>query len=710
MFILDVPWEDRSLAQRSGARYFSSEGWAYIGTELPLDLERYRPRKYSWQEWQEKILLGEISAFDPAPAPDPTTGTIILRKDQLQDVKKVMLARQSGAPEVLNASGVGVGKTIVTIAAVKRMSQVKNVLVLCPLPVAANWRIHLRDMGDGGKNWCIMNYASEKKLLEPPASAKQAKKAHTKNLQTVQKGKPKIQWDVVVVDESHYCFPGETLVSTEDGPLRIADLVSAHGSGTPLPRALSQAPDGSLRFQEITGVFISPPSPLVRVSHTMGEVTCTEGHPLHTREHGYLSASLLQEGDTLTISLSEDGGEGVTEAKVTRVEPVNQDPEPTFNLSVEEDENYFANAVLAHNCSNPESQRTRAIDKIVAGPSLRSAFKINMSATAGKDPSKVSYLHRGMYWADGAQPLPHMDAERFSEWSKSHGLSVGKDSYGNALSWTPEEGAKDAELERLNSILFGGETPWGFRRMPDWPEQRRYSIPVELTPDEIDAYNTEWKGFQVALKAIDRKLKSPTTSAKERSALRARGLVEQTRYRQKAGQIRAAGTAALAMGFIEKGHQVAISAEYLGNVDRLYEELTLLKVPTAIFTGENRETREEERIAYQRGDKTAIIYTPVEGFNLHAGETAVGGNAVPRVTIIAEPRWSPGKALQAEGRGQRNGTDAPVYYPFASGTVEEVVINKCVDGMRSIGIINGDDTAPFDGLKEALGVPFVFAN
>lgn len=710
MFILDVPWEDRSLAQHFGARYFSSEGWAYTGTELPTELARYRPKRYSWQEWQERTLMGEISAFDPAPAPDPTTGTMVLRKDQLQDVKKVILARQSGAPEVLNASGVGVGKTLVTIAAIKRMSNIKNVLVLCPLTVAAGWRIHLRDMGDGGMNWCIMNYASEKKLLEPPASAKQAKTLRTRNLQTVQKGKPKIQWDVVVVDESHYCFPGETLISTEDGPVPIADIVAAHGSNTPLPRVLSQAPNGSLRFQEVTGVFISPPSPLVRVRHALGEVVCTEDHPLFSKEHGYVPAHLLQEGDTLTVSLSEDGGKGVGEAKVTRVDPVHQGPEPTFNLAIEEDENYFANGILAHNCSDPESQRTRAIDKIVAGPSHHSAFKINMSATAGKDPSKVSYLHRGMFWADGSQPLPHIDAERFAEWSQSHGLSVSKDSYGNALTWNPEAGAKDAELDRLNHIMFGGETPWGFRRMPNWPEQRRVSTPVELTPDEIDAYNTEWKGFQVALKAIDRKLKATTTSAKERSALRARGLAEQTRYRQKAGQIRAAGTAALAVEFIEKGHQVAISAEYLGTVNLLHEELTRLKVPTAVFTGENRETRENERIAYQRGDKTAIIYTPVEGFNLHAGEDAVGGNMVPRVTIVAEPRWSPGKALQAEGRGQRNGTEAPVYYTFASGTVEEAVISRCVDGMRSIGKINGDDTTPFEGLKEALGVPFVFAN
>lgn len=654
--------------------------------------------------------MGEISATAPPPAPDPTTGTITPRTDQLQDIKKILMARQADLPEVLNASGVGVGKTIVTIGAVKRMAQVKNVLVVCPLPVAAGWRLHLRDMGDGGINWCIINYQSVKKLLEPPPSAKTAKKARTKNLQTVQKGKPKVQWDVVIVDESHYCFPGETLVSTEDGSVEIAELVAQHQSGAALPRVLSQAADGSVRLREVTGVFVSPPSPLVRVRHAQGEVVCTEDHPLYSREHGYAPASLLDEGDTLTVTLSEGGEKGVGESRVQSVEPVRQGPEPTFNLSVETDENYFANGVLAHNCSNPESQRTRAIDKIVAGPAHQPAFKINMSATAGNDPSKVSYLHRGLFSNDGIQPLPHISSDRFIEWCESHRLSVDSGSFGNALKWDPEKTGSNAdkELDRLHELLFKADTPWAFRRMPDWPEQRRIPAPVELTWEEMEAYNADWKEFQKALSAIDRKMKS-TTSGKTKSALRAKGLAEQTRYRQKAGQVRAGGTAAFAAEMVAKGHQVAIAAEYLGTVSRLQEELDHLKMPTAIFTGDNRDTREDERIAYQRGEKKVIIYTPTEGFDLHAGDDRVGGNSVPRVTVVAEPRWSPGKALQAEGRGHRNGTDAPVYYTFASGTVEEQVIHRCINGMRNIGKINGDDTKPFDGLKEALGVPFVFA-
>lgn len=681
---------------------------------MPAALEQYQPKRYSWQEWQQCTLRGEITATTAPPAPDPTTGNLTLRHDQLQDVKKVLLARQAGAPEVLNASGVGVGKTAVTIAAIKRMSGVRNVLVICPLTVAEGWRLHLRDMGDGGMNWCIVNYESTKKLLEPPASAQAAKKTRTKNLQTVQKGTPKVQWDVVVVDESHYCFPAGTQITTDEGPLGIEEIVVRHSTGEPLPRVLASADGGTTAFRDVLGVFISPAAPLVRVRHELGEVTCTEDHPLFSREHGYLPAALLQEGDSLAALPSGGvcGGEGsgVGVSRVERVEPVRHGAEPTYNLAVDTDETYFANGVLAHNCSNPEAQRTRAIDKIIAGPEHRPAFKINLSATAGRDPSKLSYLHRGLYWQDRLKPLPHINAEHFVQWCQNHGLSVSEGGFGNALTWgaAKDRAQGDEELDRLHNLLFKSRPPWAFRRMPDWPEQQRIPVPVELTWQEMEAYQADWKDFQTALAAIDRKMQN-TPKGKKWSTLRAQGLAEMTRYRQKAGQVRAPGTAAFVTELLAKDFQVAVSAEYLGTVTALAEELERLKVPVALFTGDNADTREQERIAYQRGEKKVIIYTPTEGFNLHAGERAVGGNNAPRVTVVAEPRWSPGKALQAEGRSHRNGTNAPVYYMYASGTVEDAVIQRCIAGMRNIGKINGDDTQPFEGLSMALRIPAVFA-
>ena len=73
------------------------------------------------------------------------------------------------------------------------------------------------------------------------------------------------------------------------------------------------------------------------------------------------------------------------------------------------------------------------------------------------------------------------------------------------------------------------------------------------------------------------------------------------------------------------------------------------------------------------------------------------------MTVIAEPRWSPYKSLQAEGRSQRNGTEAPVWYPFAEGTIEDRVIRTAIEGMRSTAMVNGDSTEQFAEMSALLG-------
>lgn len=565
VFLLDVPWEERALASAAGAEWFPHHGHAYVGEALPKSLRRYSPQRYSWGMWRQQDLTGHTQ---PVPAPDNTTGTFTLRTDQMQDIKTLLLARRAGAPEVLVGNDVGTGKTLIAISAIKRMANVKNVLIICPLTVAPNWRIHLDRMGDGGKRWCIINYESARKLLTPPPSADKAKRTRTKNLHTANHGTPIVEWDAVVIDEAHYC-------------------------------------------------------------------------------------------------------------------------------------------------GNPESLRSRIVDRVIAGTRNRPAFTFRMSATAGSDPSQLSYLHRGLFWGDGLQPRTHIDIDGYVDWCASHALNVTRNGYGSKLKW---EGEGDADLKRLSKLLYGGTTPWGIRRRPDWPEQQRIAMPVELGDDELEAYEADWAEFQTTMKRIEREKRANAAKqmtrqnrARADATARTKGLAAQTRYRQKAGQVRAPGTAAFVVEMLAKGRQVAVSCEYLGTVHRLVEELQARKVRVVTYTGENRDTRETDRIAYQQGHAQVIIYTPTEGFNLHAGETSVSGNTTPRITVIAEPRWSPKKALQAEGRSQRDGTEAPVYYPYAVGTVEEDVIKKVVWGMKNTTIINGDDTAAFDGLAETLRVPFLVA-
>lgn len=561
MFVLDVPFEERQVPLAFGARYIPGTGTVYVGPALPPPLARYAPLPYSWDQWRSDELSGRHAGIERPPAPDPSTGSFVLRDDQLEDVRRILLARRAGAPEFIVGSDVGVGKTPTIVSAVKRMGGVRRVLVLAPLGVLAGWRIHLEKMGDGGKEWVLLNYESNKRLLTVPPAAAAAKKARTKNLRTVQSGTSRVQWDVVITDESH-------------------------------------------------------------------------------------------------------------------------------------------------RLGNPESQQTRASDRIIAGLT-HSAFVIRASATAGSSPAQVSYAHRALMWATGRTPRPTISADEYVAWCEANGFTVTRNGFGNALKWEPEQESRDSELRRMNRLLFNDtERSIGLRRVPDWPSIPRFAMPVELTPDERAAYDAEWAQFTVAMKTLERARASGSSAAtaKARAAARQAGAAATIRYRQKAGQVRAAGTAAFIAETIGKGRQVAVSAEYLGTVDALTEHLTKRGVKVAHFTGANRADREEQRIAYQRGQFDSIIYTPTEGFNLHAGETSVGGNSAPRVTVVAEPRWSPKYALQAEGRSHRNAQLAPVYYAFAANTVEEKVIKRMVEGMADTAKMNGDSLEPFAGIAEALGV------
>lgn len=92
---------------------------------------------------------------------------------------------------------------------------------------------------------------------------------------------------------------------------------------------------------------------------------------------------------------------------------------------------------------------------------------------------------------------------------------------------------------------------------------------------------------------------------------------------------------------------------------------------------------------------------------MHAGEKAVQGNNVPRVSIIAQPNWSPRLAAQAEGRAHRDGQIAPCYYAYALNTIEERIMHTLIPAMRTMLAMMGDDTTSLEALSADLGIPLI---
>lgn len=354
----------------------------------------------------------------------------------------------------------------------------------------------------------------------------------------------------------------------------------------------------------------------------------------------------------------------------------------------------------AHLLANIAAQRSIALDRVIGNPpgARRAAWALRLSATAAANPAQIAYLHRGLAWKAGAEPRRTITPAEFAQWCADYGMEVQADRYGK-LAWTEN----DRDLRKLNHLLFGGASlPLGIRRVPTgWPEQQRYPTPIEFDFEEREAYEVAWHEFQEAMRSIG--LGRGPRSGGDIDARRRQqaGLAAQTRYRQKAGLLRAASTADLAANLIESGNQVAISCQYRGTVEAIHERLREHHIHTGLFLGGDPD-RENARLAFQRGQTPAIIFTPTEGFSLHANDTTVQGTTTKRALVVAEPRWAPKPGLQIEGRTQRNGEAAEAYYPFAVDTIEHKVITRLVKGMRAVKKINGDDTASIDAVRRAI--------
>lgn len=365
---------------------------------------------------------------------------------------------------------------------------------------------------------------------------------------------------------------------------------------------------------------------------------------------------------------------------------------------------------------NPASQRSHVTEALLNGPEPGGppAFVLRISATAGANPAKLAYLHRGLAWGTD-QPIGNTLAD-YAAWAQRQGIAVTPGRYGNALAWE----RNDADLRRMNRLLFGGAVPWALRRKPKgWPEQQRIAIPIELDPTQRADYERAWAEFQARMRSLGRRLAHARVggSKTEVRAAQAAGRAAQIRYRQKAGLLRAPHVAEHVAEQVARGFQVAVSCEFANTVTTLAALLAAKRVDpdspasarlgVAVFTGQNgalgRQDRETERIAFQQGRAQVILFTPAEGFNLHAGDSAVQGNNAPRVLVVAEPRWSPIQTIQIEGRTQRNARAATAQYVFALDTIEERVLKRALEGMTGALGMMGDDTRSLTALGSEMG-------
>ncbi|OAK51569.1 DEAD/DEAH box helicase [Rhodococcoides kyotonense] len=205
VWVLDVPFEDRSLASASGARWYPGPRvFAYYGTELPDALASFESMPYSLQRWVEddanETWRDEV-VHERSMKP---------RETQLESVRRHLDALDNGFPYFAQMDSTGLGKTLAVCEAVRQMDDpaISTVLVVAPKGALPGWRRTIADTEADldpadRKRWLLVTYQSTKKLLTVPEDTDLGKRKKTQNKRTIALGELRFDIDVVIADESH---------------------------------------------------------------------------------------------------------------------------------------------------------------------------------------------------------------------------------------------------------------------------------------------------------------------------------------------------------------------------------------------------------------------------------------------------------------------------------------------------------------------------
>lgn len=349
----------------------------------------------------------------------------------------------------------------------------------------------------------------------------------------------------------------------------------------------------------------------------------------------------------------------------------------------------------AHKLKNA-SQRTLAFGRIAryGAPPHIAPFVIWASATVGQNPLEVGYIAPLISQLSGGESVT---VAEWGDWLITHRFNVKKSAYGN-YSWvkpkkehSPTQRAQILEIQRqdvdrLSKIIFA-ETAPSIRRNPEeiagWPTQTHTPVPIDLEDDEQRMYDQAWKEFRDDLRMQPRG-KNPTA-----------GLAAQLRFRQKASLIRVPHTVDFVEDLLDNDLQVAVSVEFIESLELIKKTLEKRGWDCVEFSGRNNEIREEERIKFQKGQASVILFTPAEAISLHANELLADGSKASSATrglVIHDIRYSAITMTQIIGRTTRDGELANAYYMFAESTIESEILKVMLERMKNLRTLSGDDS------------------
>jgi hypothetical protein len=206
---------------------------------------------------------------------------------------------------------------------------------------------------------------------------------------------PKKKWDVVILDESHSCFLGNTLI---DG-VKIKDIkVGSFQKSFNFDK-------NCYEMKKVTNVFKNKlDEDLVKIKCNGKEIVCTKSHKIFTRR-GWVKAGEILSTDELQVVRQEESIrferlESVEVYKLKDKERIEQlCPDGyVYDIEVEGNHNYLAESILVHNCGAYPKPSKRAKD-VKSLLTKHSPYVIMLSGTP--TPESYSQMYHQVYGIKG---------------------------------------------------------------------------------------------------------------------------------------------------------------------------------------------------------------------------------------------------------------------------------------------------------------------
>ncbi|MFM9462754.1 helicase [Streptomyces scabiei] len=344
--------------------------------------------------------------------------------------------------------------------------------------------------------------------------------------------------------------------------------------------------------------------------------------------------------------------------------------------------------------ADPQSIRSRLLYRLTHPQAGKKPFFIPTSATPFSKLAETAYAADLIAHAARTAPPQTLTGAEYLDWLHGLRLTPGKDR------------AVADPTEKVKTLLYrGGVGASASQEELGLPPQHREIHPIRLSPKDHAHYEATWEEFRRRHGlAVNEGLEAETDH--QASALR---------RVQKASLLKAPYVARHVAELVGRGCQVIVPAWFLENVDLLAKsiagELHSRGLPDKVvaITGEAPGLRELKRTAFQTGRALVCVTNVVQGMNLQASEANVAGTGqtatdTPRVTVFADVLTGGKKLLQGEGRGQRDGQEAPVHYLVAEGTTETYWLANALRAVAGTQELTHapDDAAALHALADQL--------